>query len=389
MGAYYIAYDLGSSPSLSHYGIKGQKHGVRRWQNYDGSLTPAGRVHYGVGPARAARAETPKSAGRGAKSQEGIVSKLKNPEERAAAKEARAEAKAARAAQKEEAKAARQAAKEQKKAEKQAALDMEKQLAEERERKIQEDKKEALRQYIRHNPTEISKYTDAFTQDEMNDLISQMNFDERVKNIGKNARDKKLDQYQQYANRVVNAMQSVKNGSETAVAIYNTTSSIWNAVGKAKAEKEGKEFKPLPRIGGDKNKENNSQPGDKAKQQQPQNNPKNEGNNTQNQPKEDKGNSGNQNSGGNQQNAGVEQKSKKQQKREAREARQQQQAAEAEKIRQEVRDEVKRDTNPAANVVDGIMREADKRIKRYVNGSEEDRKKILDELKAFEDLIKG
>lgn len=29
-----------------HYGIKGQKHGVRRYQNEDGSLTPAGRARY-------------------------------------------------------------------------------------------------------------------------------------------------------------------------------------------------------------------------------------------------------------------------------------------------------------------------------------------------------
>lgn len=37
---------------LAHHGIKGQKHGERRWQNKDGSLTPAGRIHYGVGAAR-------------------------------------------------------------------------------------------------------------------------------------------------------------------------------------------------------------------------------------------------------------------------------------------------------------------------------------------------
>lgn len=34
---------------LVHHGIKGQKHGERRYQNPDGSLTPAGRERYGVG----------------------------------------------------------------------------------------------------------------------------------------------------------------------------------------------------------------------------------------------------------------------------------------------------------------------------------------------------
>lgn len=47
---YYGVTDLGDS--LMHHGVKGQKHGTRRWQYEDGSLTPAGRIHYGVGEAR-------------------------------------------------------------------------------------------------------------------------------------------------------------------------------------------------------------------------------------------------------------------------------------------------------------------------------------------------
>jgi hypothetical protein len=43
------------SDELLHYQVKGAKHGVRRWQYPDGSLTPAGRIHYGVGPAREKR----------------------------------------------------------------------------------------------------------------------------------------------------------------------------------------------------------------------------------------------------------------------------------------------------------------------------------------------
>lgn len=42
-------YYLGS---ISHYGTVGMHHGVRKYQYEDGSLTPAGRERYGVGPAR-------------------------------------------------------------------------------------------------------------------------------------------------------------------------------------------------------------------------------------------------------------------------------------------------------------------------------------------------
>lgn len=42
--AYYLTEN-----ELYHHGVKGQKWGERRWQNEDGSLTTAGREHYGYG----------------------------------------------------------------------------------------------------------------------------------------------------------------------------------------------------------------------------------------------------------------------------------------------------------------------------------------------------
>lgn len=37
---------------LQHHGIKGQKWGVRRFQYEDDSLTPEGKIRYGVGDGR-------------------------------------------------------------------------------------------------------------------------------------------------------------------------------------------------------------------------------------------------------------------------------------------------------------------------------------------------
>lgn len=55
MNTYYVA-GVPYSSELYHYGVLGQKWGVRRYQNKDGSLTSEGRKHYGVkGEAHTAR----------------------------------------------------------------------------------------------------------------------------------------------------------------------------------------------------------------------------------------------------------------------------------------------------------------------------------------------
>lgn len=44
--SYYITFDSSGGLTLAHHGILGQKWGVRRYQNKDGSLTPAGKTRY-------------------------------------------------------------------------------------------------------------------------------------------------------------------------------------------------------------------------------------------------------------------------------------------------------------------------------------------------------
>lgn len=63
MNTYYIA-GFPVTDELYHHGIKGQKWGVRRYQNEDGTLTSAGKQRYGKG------------LGEYANKKEGVVRKL-------------------------------------------------------------------------------------------------------------------------------------------------------------------------------------------------------------------------------------------------------------------------------------------------------------------------
>ena len=79
-----------------HSGIKNMKWGVRRYQNPDGSLTPAGRIRYGVGKAREKSTSGAKAKAASSKDQERAAARAKRIEARQAKKAARIAEKNAR-----------------------------------------------------------------------------------------------------------------------------------------------------------------------------------------------------------------------------------------------------------------------------------------------------
>lgn len=106
---------------LVHDGQKGMKWGRRRYRNYDGTLTPAGRERYGVGPA--AQNAVKKLSRKERRAQKEIKRKASAKAAEKAAKQATEESKRA-------AEEARQAQEELRKAQEAAAAEAEKKAAE-------------------------------------------------------------------------------------------------------------------------------------------------------------------------------------------------------------------------------------------------------------------
>ena len=55
MPVYLVSKEYADENTLIHYRTRGSKNGIRRYQNEDGTLTPEGRIHYGIGEGRMKR----------------------------------------------------------------------------------------------------------------------------------------------------------------------------------------------------------------------------------------------------------------------------------------------------------------------------------------------
>lgn len=175
---------------LAHHGILGQKWGVRRYQNLDGSLTAEGRKRRGLSEKKSSSVKSD------------VNKALKT------FRKARAKRQAERAVEKE---AARKAA--QRKASKEKA-------------KKQISDHEKLKRHIRNKPRDFYKYRDMFTKDEAKELIEQIEWDRKIADI-------RFDEFKRYNARVKEVGSAIKNASDilnSGINLYNNSAIIYNAL---------------------------------------------------------------------------------------------------------------------------------------------------------------
>jgi len=194
---------------LYHFGIKGMKWGIRRYQNEDGSLTPEGRDHYGYSVRRAA-SDLVKSIKTKHQAKVELKKKEKQKKERVKRLEAARKAKAAKKAH-------------------------------------EEEKEKALRS---GSAQDVLKFKDELTTQERNDAynrlqseanLSRLASDERRYAAEEAASKSKWNKFVNLTNKAGQLSTSIENTTK----LYNSFAKVYNAFSDD----------PLPMIGDKKQAE--------------------------------------------------------------------------------------------------------------------------------------
>ena len=167
---------------LAHHGVIGQKWGVRRYQNYDGSLTALGRKHRGLGEKSSKAVKTIEKA-----------IKKRRAEKQAIREEAR---KASRA----------------------RAVELETERQAQRHQKLKEE--------IRRNPRNMYKYRDQLTKEEAKELIEQIEWDRKMADI-------RFDEYRRFNSRakeVANTVATAATIMNQGIRLYNDSALVFNSM---------------------------------------------------------------------------------------------------------------------------------------------------------------
>lgn len=189
MSRYYNDYyGLDSSSlELEHYGVLHQRKGVRRYQYEDGSLTPEGRVHYHVGPAR--------------KTIDAISSVIKKTAEKRRASEEEKQKTLADQKAKEEA----------------AKEEAEKKAAEDKARVEAEAKKKAVNSGV---ASEVMKYAGQMDNNELQYAVNRINLTQQLNAYNQKELDAANQKVFDTLAKVANTTLKVTGGVSQATTYY-------------------------------------------------------------------------------------------------------------------------------------------------------------------------
>lgn len=199
---------------LAHHGVIGQKWGVRRYQNPDGSLTAEGKRHRGY-------------------SEKTVGSELKKAGEQAK-------------------KAAGQAYKNHQKKKAEKAKELEKAKAKARKEAVARKAEEAIRkeenfkQYLREHPGQIYKNRDKLAREDIDKIMKDVEWDRRCA-------DMRRAEYQRGLQRIKDIQDGLNTASNlmnTSINAYNNTALIYNAMVDVKVKNgaPASGFKKMPQV---------------------------------------------------------------------------------------------------------------------------------------------
>ena len=189
MSRYYNDYYglVSSSLELEHFGVLGQRKGVRRYQYEDGSLTPEGRDHYHVGPAR--------------KTIDAISSVIKKTAEKRRASEEEKQKTLADQKAKEEA----------------AKVEAEKKAAEDKARVEAEAKKKAVNSGV---ASEVMKYAGQMDNNELQYAVNRINLTQQLNAYNQKELDAANKKVFDTLAKVANTTLKVAGGVSQATTYY-------------------------------------------------------------------------------------------------------------------------------------------------------------------------
>lgn len=187
---------------LTHYGIKGQKWGIRRYQNPDGSLTSAGRKRY--------------SDSGGIR---GAVSKVKNVVTRRGS--------SSKAAAKK-----KQAEKEEK----------EKETLEQKKETLEQKKERVLKS---RSAKELYENADLFTTQELQSAYNRLSLERNISSLV----PKDVDKGKQFVDNAIKTAKTLNDAIDTGSKLYSNVAKVYNSL-----TEEGRK-KPLPMIGDNQKKD--------------------------------------------------------------------------------------------------------------------------------------